>query len=59
MRRAISPAICLKTTRVPSPSTVTTFCSFCVEHSSRLATWKAPSWYCTSAMVPAMGVRFT
>ncbi len=29
MRRAISPAICLKTTRVPSPCTVTVFISFC------------------------------
>ena len=28
MRRAISPAICLKTTVVPSPVTVTMFCSF-------------------------------
>src|ERR1039457_4234411 len=38
MRRAIRPAICLKTTQVPSPRTLTTFCSFSVEHSSRLAT---------------------
>jgi hypothetical protein len=38
MRRAIRPAICLKTTQVPSPRTLTTFCSFSAEHSSRLAT---------------------
>src|SRR5579883_2452059 len=42
MRRAINPAICLNTTDVPSPSTVTTFCSFTVEHSSLLATRKHP-----------------
>ena len=46
MRRAIKPAICLKTTRTPSsPSTVTTFCSFwTLARLPRLATRNLPRW---------------
>src|SRR5579872_5808605 len=44
MRRASSPAICLKTTRFPSPSTVTTFCSFCSADATSMAFMNLPRW---------------
>src|SRR5579872_1537908 len=37
IRRASNPAICLKTTVCPSPSTVTTFCSFCSADAAFMA----------------------
>ena len=44
MRRAMSPAICLNTTREPSPSMVTVFCSFCSEALSSKAGRNLPLW---------------
>src|ERR1035438_9843952 len=44
MRRAIRPAICLKITVRPSPSTVTMFCSFCSAELASMAFRNLPRW---------------
>src|SRR5882672_497535 len=44
MRRANRPAICLNTTVIPSPSTVTMFCSFSAADSALIALINFPRW---------------
>jgi len=59
MRRAMRPAICLQTTRLPAPSIVSVFCSFCSEASSLLAIRNRPRRYSTFATAPPIGARLT
>src|ERR1700682_3635860 len=44
IRRASKPAICLKTTVMPSPSTVTMFCSLASAEAALMAFPNCPRW---------------
>src|SRR5437762_2335614 len=57
--RAINPAICLKMTFCPSPSTVTTFCSFSSAQAGPMALRNLPLRYSALRTTPLIGERFT
>src|SRR5207248_4668751 len=58
-RRAMSPAICLKTISPDSVLSVNTFCSFSRDARARMAAKNFPGRYSILVIVPLAGARFT